>query len=299
VVLDVVAHVQREAVLNAAAHLERHDPCSARRPMKPAPPARTANQPGAGARGEARAQLSRRPAHFFPAALAVSLGATIVAACGDDAGTAASAGPPAEAAVCTVPEGHDGSPETIEELVELINALPRPVTIPCLLQVLDRPLLVEATSNTFSAQPAGGAFDPRIFIFRGELVISVVTDGGARNVLEMSLRRSPTRSVKGELLFPIEAELPLSAPYDRVRADGGSGTKCWPCHLEETVDPLVTHAVAYESLIVNARPAQLVALETIASEHEACDPAEEPDRCAMLDALFDHGEVRHLPFSEW
>lgn len=227
------------------------------------------------------------------------LSAWLGVACGDDGGPGPTDddGPPSTV-TCTVPAGHDGSPETIEELVELIDALPRPVTLPCLLQVLERPLLVEASSNTFSAQPAGPD-DPRLFIFRGDLVLSVVAAGGAQDLLEMSYRRSATRSVKGELLFPIEGDLPLSAPYDRVAYADGHGSKCWPCHGEETVDPLVTHALAFESLIVPAQQTTLVDLEAVRAAHEACDPAEDAERCAMLDALFDHGEVRHLSFDAW
>lgn len=247
------------------------------------------------------AQGPRKARKFFPAVGVVLVVGSVVGACADDdgAGDTDIGTPSPEPTVCVAPPGHDGSPETFEELVGLLDALPRPVTIPCLLQVLDRPLLVEASVNTFSAQPADGPENPRIFIFLGEMVLSVVPDGGARNLLELSLRRSPSRSVKGELLFPIEAEIDVADPYERILYGGEQRTKCFACHADEEPDPVVTHAPAFVSEIVAPHQLDLVDVATIAAEHEACDPAEEPERCAMLEALFGHGEVRHLSFDAW
>lgn len=225
--------------------------------------------------------------------------AVLAGACADDVAQSDVDAPQRERTACVVPDGHDGSPETFEELVALIDALPRPVTIPCLLDVLDRPLLVETSANTFSAQPAGGRENPRIFIFRGEMVISVVPDGGAQNLLELSLRRSPTRSVKGELLFPIEGEIAAAAPYDQVLYSGDQRTKCFACRANEARDPTVSHATAFVSDIVAPHQLDRVEVAALEAEHRACDPAEEADRCAMLEALFGHGEVRHQSFDAW
>lgn len=247
-----------------------------------------------------RAQGARRGAKRFPVAAGALVACALAGACADDGGGDPGIdGPPTERATCVAPEGHDGSPETFEELVALIDALPRPVTLPCLLEVLERPLLVEATANTFSAQPADGPENPRIFIFRGEMVLSVVPDGGARHLLEMSLRRSPTRSVKGEILFPIEGAIEAADPYRRILYGGEERTKCFACHADEAPDPSVTHAPAFLSDIVAPHQLDRVDVAGIEAEHRACDPAEEPDRCAMLEALFGHGEVRHLSFDAW
>jgi len=255
--------------------------------------------PGRHGRGDLRAQASRRRPKSFPVAVG-ALACALAGACADDGeGDTLTDTPPVVRAACVAPEGHDGTPETFEELVALIDALPRPVTIPCLLEVLERPLLVEATANTFSAQPADGPENPRIFIFRGEMVISVVPDGGARNLLELSLRRSPTRSVKGEILFPIEGAIDVATPYQRILYSGGVSTKCFACHAGEAPDPSVPHAPAFVSDIVAPHQLNLVDVAAIEAEHRACDPAAEPDRCAMLEALFGHGEVRHLSFDAW
>lgn len=261
--------------------------------------------PHASPRGKAAlrgagAQAARRWAKKFPIASVAPLACALSGACADDGGgDTGTDTPPVEPVACMVPEGHDGSPETFEKLVALIDALPRPVTIPCLLEVLDRPLLVEASANTFSAQPADGRENPRIFIFRGELVLSIVPAGGAQNLLELSLRRGPDRSVKGELLFPIEGAIDVATPYRRILYGGEQRTKCFACHADEAPDPSVTHAPAFVSDIVAPHQLDLVAIEAVEAERDACDPAEEPERCAMLDALFGHGEVRHLSFDAW
>ena len=161
--------------------------------------------------------------------------------------------------------------------------------MPCLLQSLDRPLVFEATSNTFSLQPGYGPNNPRIFILKGDLRLSVVPKGEGRPLLELSEQTEPGRSIKGELLFPIEGPLDHALPFDRILAD--SGTKCAFCHFgEERVDA-IDWATAYASNIVEISGSQRVHLDYLTWVHEECDREREPDRCAMLDGVFGYGEV--------
>ncbi len=78
----------------------------------------------------------------------------------------------------------DGSPTTIDALVGHIDSLPRPVDTACLIRSLERSLQVESSTNPFSAQPALSRNSPRIFLFSGELAISVVPEGIGAEVVE-------------------------------------------------------------------------------------------------------------------
>lgn len=230
--------------------------------------------------------------------LGLLLMALIAGACGGDPeGAEPSKMPRPKVRTCLPPEGFDGMPSTVEELVDLINALPRPVTVPCLLETFDRPLELNATSNTFSAQPAFGPNNPRIFIFREELIVAVVTKGEARPLVELGEMRSPTRSVKSEIEFPVTEELSHAAPYDRLTEEQPDldGTKCGFCHIGESLDTEIDITDAYVSSIVRPPPSTVVDLDYLMWSYEGCDPDTEPDRCAMFDSIFAHGEVVYRP----
>ncbi len=68
---------------------------------------------------------------------------------------------------CRAPAGVSNSPRTIDETVTLINALPKPLSLPCFLESLARPLEISASYGVFSAQPAKGIRSPRIFVISG------------------------------------------------------------------------------------------------------------------------------------
>ncbi|UJR81524.1 hypothetical protein [Sandaracinus amylolyticus] len=190
---------------------------------------------------------------------------------------------------CVAPAGVSGSPRTIADVVALIDALPPPVTIPCVLESLDRPLYVEATSSRLSAQPAVGERSPRIFLFFGDLVISVVPEGLGAPLLEMSEFVDTTRSRKAELAFPVSLPLSEAAPYERL---GSTGTLCGGCHGREVRDEII--AGAFVSLALRPHDEHLVAIDRVRSEWLACRA--EDERCAMLDALFGRGAVVHQGF---
>lgn len=237
----------------------------------------------------------------FPALLACALG-VLTAACADQAAPAASpdaaaAAPDAGPPRCTPPPGVSGSPQTIDEVVALLNALPAPVTIPCFLESLDRPLEMEATVSRVSAQPAYGARSPRIFLFVGDtLILSIVPEGTGAALLEMAEIVEEARTRKAELELPLDLPIAASAPYDRVIFE--SGTVCGGCHYGEQRDESVDFARVYVSNALRPYDLDLVPLDRVRAEWLACRPEQEPERCAMLEAIFGHGEVRHRPFPD-
>ena len=204
------------------------------------------------------------------------------------------ADPPAEertfTRTCLPDSTVTGNPQNIEEMVALINSFPKPVSLPCVLESLDRPITLTASANTFSAQPAYGPNNPRIFIERGDLTLAVVTKGEGRALLEFGHNQTETRSLKAELHFPIETEVAPDAPYTRVLDD--RGTSCAFCHFNETLDTNIDFAEAYVSEIIELLPFDVVELDYLVWSFENCDRELEPDRCAMFDSIFAHGEVR-------
>lgn len=195
---------------------------------------------------------------------------------------------------CVAPAGVSGSPKTIEDVVALINALPKPVTVPCFLASLNRPLKVSLTSNPFSAQPAVGERSPRIFIMIGNLFISVVPEGDGAKLIEFSSLLTVDTSIKAELSFPVTARLTPEAPYERIRFQGG--TACAPCHANETRVSSITFANAFSSRALQPRPDFKVDLDYLRVETRGCDSAIEPERCAILKALFNYGPVQSQDF---
>jgi hypothetical protein len=231
-------------------------------------------------------------------AQAVGLGLVLAMACEDNEAEGDETGEPATSTTddpvaertCIAPAGL-GAPDSVQDVVDLINAFPRPVSLPCFLESLDRPLQVYASSSEMAAQPAVGERSPRIFIGRGDLILSVVPEGIGRPKLEISLLVADRKSVKAEVEFPVVEMLTPASPYDAVR-NGSAGTTCGVCHLTESRYMPVTEAVAYQSDALQD-PEQFKLPTAFAAQHARdCDPDVEPDRCAMLTSIFSHGEVQ-------
>lgn len=197
---------------------------------------------------------------------------------------------------CQPPQGMSGTPQTIEEAVALLNALPKPTSVACFVESLDRPLAANATSSMFSAQPATSYESPRVFLKVDRTWLSVVIDGAATDLLEFGyLLDDGLHSLKGELKLPTTEALALTKPFDRVRyADGY--TLCGACHRDETLEGVEGDTSIYSSLAFRPRPETRVPLDFLRNEAQTCDWDRQPHRCEMLSALFDGGTVNEGEF---
>jgi hypothetical protein len=174
--------------------------------------------------------------------------------------------------------------------VALVNALPKPLTLPCYLEALARPMPLHATLSQFSAQPAQGARSPRIFIYFEPLLMTVVPAGVGQHLLEFGEQRAEFRSLKGELGFPLEGEFMPGSVYEQTLFSD-TLTACAFCHASEELDASVPGGHAFVSQSLRPRNGQRVSLESLRAELDACDGEVEPERCAMLDSLFGWGET--------
>jgi hypothetical protein len=195
---------------------------------------------------------------------------------------------------CTAPNGVSGSPQSIEDAVALLNALPKPTSIACFLESLDRPLAAYASNSASSAQPALSSASPRVFLQFGKLWFSIVIDGDSSDRIEFGALQDDMRSIKGELKGPFTDVVAPSAPYDRILYN--SGTACGLCHASEQQVTSITFATVFESDALRPRPSTHVSLDSLAQANANCDFNAEPNRCEMLSALFDGGTVVEQEF---
>jgi hypothetical protein len=193
---------------------------------------------------------------------------------------------------CLPAPGTTGSPRSIAQLMELLAGLPKPTTVACLLQSLDRPLDVYLTSSVFSAQPAPAERSPRTFLVLGPLLLSVVAEGEASTLVEVGYQSAPGRSIKAEIPFPLRAMPTPGALLDQVRT--GRVSMCAGCHTNERQVPDTFFAAegAFESDVIPPLYVFQVGVEVLRAEAAGCDAQLEPERCGLLNALFGHGEVR-------
>lgn len=198
-------------------------------------------------------------------------------------------GPPdAGAATCQAP-ANLGSPATIQEAVDLLNALPE-ASVPCLIAALDRPLAVHATAGLISAQPAADAQNPRIFVFSDTLTLSIVPAGAGRDLLEFGEQRGESMSLKGELFMPAEQPVGPEMPYAHLRYNADL-TACGICHRDERPVADGVHPDAYVSRQLRSLARERVGLDALRAAHAGCDAEADPARCAIYSAIFDHGPV--------
>ena len=183
---------------------------------------------------------------------------------------------------------------TISAFVNQVNVLPMPVTVPCAVASLKRPLDVVATNSITSAQPAVGSRNPRIFVLAPGLAISVVPEGMGAPLIELGEWLTATRTEKGELLFPVTEPLTPRLPRSRVLFTGSS-TTCGLCHNAEQYD--AEGDGRFVSDAFRPRDETLVPLSLLIAEHEACSSSPDAgERCQLYHALFDFGLVRASAF---
>lgn len=189
---------------------------------------------------------------------------------------------------CSTPAGVSGTPKTIEDVVNLINALPKPVTLSCFLESLARPIYANASNSTTSTQPAFSTRSPRIFILIDNLTIAIVPEGPGSDQIELSVMTG-SLSLKGEIAFPVTANLSPTAAYDRIRF--GTGTSCQTCHGVEYQAFQITGTEAFLSNALRPKPATKVSLPFLMNESLNCSAFAEPKRCEILRGIFLPGSV--------
>lgn len=194
---------------------------------------------------------------------------------------------------CQPANGVPGRPSTIPEAIILLNTLPKPVTLECFLQALDRPLTIYATKSGDSLQPSPGERSPRTFILNGDLEMSIVFEGLASNTLEFGYRPEIARSIKAEIVFPIMTDVSESTLFSRVQVTERT-TVCGGCHVGEAKEefPGFVNGVFASDVIVPFDMDE-VSLDTMRAQAASCDAEAEPYRCSLYSALF--GEDDFVP----
>jgi hypothetical protein len=187
------------------------------------------------------------------------------------------------------------TPTNIDQVVALINQLPKPLALDCFIKALKPPLKVVSVNSPSSVQPAPDMEDPRIFIIFNKLAMAVVPKGKGKLLLEMSLKVSSTGSVKGEILFPVPSEISTDLPYSRI-LEGSYGTSCRTCHNNESLYAGTASKHAYQSNIITPLFQTEVRADYLKSQATFCNPSVDSYRCAMLKAVFVDGQAQDTSF---
>lgn len=204
--------------------------------------------------------------------------------------------PAAETRRCAPGPNVTGAPRTIEQVVDLINSLPKPVTVACFVESLDPPLKVFASKSVASLQLSTGPEDPRWFIFSLPLIISITSDGPGAELLEMGvLQPGNRRALLGELRMPIQTEIKQALPFERISK--GEGTTCgFFCHQDEERDPRIRFTEAFVSKSIRAATSSEVTLDFLHGVRSRCKSPTASVRCELLHALLVTGRAQREDF---
>ncbi|MBL7544163.1 MAG: hypothetical protein JNL11_10115 [Bdellovibrionaceae bacterium] len=212
------------------------------------------------------------------------------AGCTDDKGNESSA-----STSCTGVTDSMGRPKTIEDTINLINALPRPLSLECFLNSLKAPLNVFAVNSTFSAQPAVDQNSPRIFILQDKMVLSVAPAGIGRTLLEFSELNGSIETFKGELEFPIEGTVTMDTILAKISQTSTTST-CLTCHTSERKVAYKTLGSLYVSKILRPNESQRINSSYLKNQATACNPSINKHRCEVLNAIFVNGQAQDASF---
>ena len=197
---------------------------------------------------------------------------------------------------CDLQENAVQNIQRMEDVVDIINALPKPLSLPCLLKHLPRPIPINANASSISAQPVEDEDSPRIFMIYQDLFLSVVPEGEGRHLLEFSHLLNARTSVKGELSFPITENLEREDPYLDVFSEGKSFSRCAGCHLDETAAPSEFPVGSIQSFSFKPNPRFNVSLTFLEYYLGKCEENDD-FRCSMLRSLLS-GETIEAEFPE-
>ncbi|MEZ4743708.1 MAG: hypothetical protein R3B45_14905 [Bdellovibrionota bacterium] len=197
--------------------------------------------------------------------------------------------------VCKSPDSPLAQPGSIQEFIDLLNLLPKPTTINCVLQSLKRPLEITATSNRFSAQGATSQKSPRIFIQLKSLVLTFVPDGPEKNHIELAETTTFNQSIKGDLELPITETLQENSPFRSVFG-GGEPACANLCHSNYTqIEAYSDGVVKYSSERIFPKESTIVPLIDLEIIREGCE-GDNSQLCYFYRSLFDHGEINSFEF---
>ncbi len=195
-------------------------------------------------------------------------------------------------AACRAAAAAPGSLRTVADFTRHVNMLPRPVTVPCFVASLPRPLSIVAATSPISGQPTPDADNPRLFLLFPTITITVLADGTAAEQIEFAEWVDATHSLKAELAMPPRPNLADDAAFARVRLDGGVGTTCGLCHRDELPSERIPSAfvsLAYRpptSALIGFGQLPVIAAASCAGSRVSSG------RCLFWHALMDYGELR-------
>jgi hypothetical protein len=199
---------------------------------------------------------------------------------------------------CEPPKGVSNDPQNINDVILLLNAMPKPVTIPCYLQVLKRPLRANATASILSVQPAADENNPRIFLFSGpSLIQSFVPMESSSKAIEFSFLLDDVTSIKGEITFPVTKELDSSYAYTSILSTKSGGTTCASCHGVETKYFEAFGLNAFASRAIKPFKTRDVPLTNLEARVKACGNTATYD-CDVIRALYLNGKPVPKNFPE-
>jgi hypothetical protein len=208
---------------------------------------------------------------------------------------------PIEARNCSAPNGLTLT--DIESVTDWINAMPKPLDLPCFIESLPRPLYVNMIDSVFSAQPSNGPGNPRIFIFLDKLILSVVPEEipdprelkEQVNLLELSFETKDQKSIKAEIAFPVKRQMNYGEAYIRLISIF-KVSDCGICHDREVLVNHIDGQEVFESDILRPYDGSEVPMHEISDAAEICDSTLQAHRCAMLDAIVGDGDLRWQAF---
>ncbi len=172
------------------------------------------------------------------------------------------------------------------DLVTLLNSLPQPANLACALRALPRPLFINATSSTASAQPALDAADPRIFVLTGgSMTLSFVTAGPHSQEFEVGIPAPNGLIIPGRIAFPLQGPMVEGDSFTTVLNQSGSGTFCADCHAGQQPAGVANGTTYYQLQGLKPDPTRDVPLATLEQLAAACTDGS--GRCAIFSSLLE------------
>ena len=190
-------------------------------------------------------------------------------------------------------EGCDYAPVTIEQVVEIIESLPKPTTLEYFISSITPEAKIQTSTSSFSAQPAKSSQIPRVFLQINEVLLLSVVPGD--DTLEIGQTVEYGFSKKADIKFPIEEGQEVN-PYEIVFGPGASSeNSCGRvCHRQKRDGQ--GNPVPFVSTILQPRAFENLRNGQLYQIAQTC--VDESKTCLMFRSLFYRGPRSPFKFSE-
>ena len=185
------------------------------------------------------------------------------------------------------------APQTIEDVVNILNGMPKPVSLEYFISSITADASIQSSTSTFSAQPATSSLIPRVFLQVNDVLMLSVVPGA--DTLEIGETVQFGYSKKSDIQFPIEEGEEVDA-FEIIYGSGDAANNTCGRVCHRPLRDAQGNPVPFVSTIIEPRGFENLEDGKLFEIAQGC--SDDSKACEMFRALFYKGARKNFVFRE-